>query len=93
MSTYSWLEWLFFFFFYSFFGWCFESAYVSIKKKHFVNRGFIRGPLLPLYGSGAIMMLVVSIPFKNSQISQNQAVFERNGNHQHHNRAAAVQRQ
>lgn len=68
MSTYSWLEWLFFFFFYSFFGWCFESTYVSLKKRHFVNRGFIRGPLLPLYGSGAIMMLVVSIPFQNSLI-------------------------
>ena len=30
------------------------------------NRGFMRGPFLPLYGSGAIMMLVVSIPFQGS---------------------------
>lgn len=66
MQDYSWIQWLFFFFFYSFFGWCFESAYVSLKKKHFVNRGFIRGPFLPLYGSGAIMMLVVSIPFRDN---------------------------
>ena len=30
------VQWLFFFYFYCFFGWCFESAYVSIKEKHFV---------------------------------------------------------
>lgn len=68
MYGYSWIQWLFFFFFYSFFGWCFESAYVSLKKKHFVNRGFIRGPFLPLYGSGAVMMLVVSMPFRDNLI-------------------------
>lgn len=66
MYHYSWIQWLFFFFFYSFFGWCYESAYVSIKDKKLVNRGFIRGPFLPLYGTGAIMMLVVSMPFQDN---------------------------
>ena len=64
MFQYTIVQWLFFFYFYCFFGWCFESAYVSIKEKHFVNRGFMKGPFLPLYGSGAIMMLVVSKPFE-----------------------------
>lgn len=63
---YTWIQWLFFFFFYCFFGWCFESAYVSLKSKKPVNRGFIRGPFLPLYGTGALMMLIVSMPFRNS---------------------------
>ena len=65
MYNYSVSQWLFFFYFYCFFGWCFESTYVSLKQKpiHFVNRGFMRGPYLPLYGTGAIMMLVVSAPF------------------------------
>ncbi len=63
MFNYQPLQWLFLFFFYSLFGWCFESAYVSIMEKHMVNRGFMRGPFLPLYGCGGIMMLVVSKPY------------------------------
>lgn len=66
MYSYSMAQWLFFFYFYCFFGWCFESAFVSVKNRNFVNRGFMRGPFLPLYGSGAIMMLVVSMPFSNN---------------------------
>jgi len=58
------MQWLFLFYFYCFCGWCIESAYVSIKSKELVNRGFMRGPFLPLYGSGGIMMLVVSAPFQ-----------------------------
>lgn len=66
MYSYTAIQWLFFFYFYSFFGWCFESTYVSIKKRKPVNRGFLRGPFLPLYGSGGIMMLVVSMPFQDN---------------------------
>ena len=58
-------QWLLFFFIYCFFGWIFESTYVSLCKHRFVNRGFMRGPFLPLYGSGAILMLFVSIPVEN----------------------------
>ncbi|HJA92796.1 MAG TPA: hypothetical protein H9717_06725 [Candidatus Eisenbergiella merdipullorum] len=68
MYHYTAAQWLFFFFFYSFFGWCFESAYVSISKRKFVNRGFIRGPFLPLYGSGAIMMLLVAGPVRDDLV-------------------------
>lgn len=68
MYSYSIIQWLFFFYFYCFFGWCFESAYVSIKSRKLTNRGFMRGPFLPIYGSGAIMMLVVSMPFQDNLI-------------------------
>ena len=51
-----------------FFGWIFESAYVSLKKGCLVNRGFLRLPMLPLYGTGAVMMLWVSLPVKDSLI-------------------------
>ncbi len=66
MLHYTAVQWLFFFYFYCFFGWVFESAFVSVKSRHFVNRGFMRGPYLPIYGSGAIMMLVVSMPFQDN---------------------------
>lgn len=66
MYTYAWYHWITFFFFYCFFGWMFESAYVSLKSGHFVNRGFLRLPMLPLYGTGAVMMLWVSLPVKNN---------------------------
>lgn len=65
---YTWIQWLFFFFLYCFLGWCFESAYVSLLEKKPVNRGFIRGPFLPLYGTGALMMLIVSMPFQDSLV-------------------------
>lgn len=68
MIYYKTFQWLFFFYFYCFCGWCFESAYVSLKSRKLVNRGFMRGPFLPLYGSGAIMMLVVSMPFQDNVI-------------------------
>lgn len=64
MYSYSIIEWLSFFYFYCFAGWCFESAYVSVKSRKLTNRGFMRGPFLPIYGSGAIMMLIVSMPFR-----------------------------
>lgn len=66
MYTYAWYHWLTFFYIYCFFGWIFESTYVSLKQHHFVNRGFLRLPMLPLYGTGAVMMLWVSLPVKDN---------------------------
>lgn len=42
------------FFLYSFFGWIYESILVSIQKRALVNRGFLNGPLIPIYGFGAV---------------------------------------
>ncbi len=63
MFSYTMTQWVALFLFYCFFGWCFESIYVSIRSKKLINRGFMRGPFLPLYGTGAIMMILVSKPF------------------------------
>lgn len=63
---YTIVQWFLFFYIYCFFGWCFESTYVSIRKRHLVNRGFMRGPYLPLYGFGASLLLAVSIPVSYS---------------------------
>lgn len=64
--SYSVLQWLLFFYIYCFIGWCFESAYVSLKKRRFVNRGFLKLPMLPIYGSGAIAILIVTIPVRDN---------------------------
>ena len=66
MYHYTIIQWMFFFYLYCFLGWCFESAYVSICQRRLTNRGFLRGPFLPIYGSGATMMLVVSSPFQDN---------------------------
>lgn len=68
MFDYTVIQWMFFFYLYSFMGWCFESAYVSISDRKLTNRGFLRGPFLPIYGCGAIMMLVVSMPFRDNLV-------------------------
>lgn len=64
MYQYTWYQWLFIFYLYCFLGWIFESSYVSLKERRPVNRGFLRLPLLPLYGTGAVMMLWVSLPLR-----------------------------
>jgi uncharacterized membrane protein len=58
-------QWVLFFFFYCLCGWVWESCYVSIRQRRWVNRGFLHGPLLPIYGSGAILILLFTLPVRN----------------------------
>lgn len=64
MYNYQLQQWLVFFFIYCFLGWCWESAYVSARKRQWVNRGFLKGPFLPIYGSGALAVLVATLPVR-----------------------------
>ncbi len=64
MYHYNLQEWLLFFFIYSFLGWCWESCYVSAKKHQWVNRGFMKGPFLPIYGFGALSVLIATLPVR-----------------------------
>lgn len=41
-----------YFFTYGFLGWCVEVAFASVKDQTFVNRGFLNGPICPIYGVG-----------------------------------------
>ncbi|MDE6363930.1 MAG: putative ABC transporter permease [Lachnospiraceae bacterium] len=61
---YTFSTWLFFFYFYCFLGWIWETCYVSVLKAKWVNRGFMRGPFLPIYGSGAVVVLIFTLPFR-----------------------------
>lgn len=68
LYSYSFIQWLLFFYIYCFIGWCIESTIVSFNSKRFVNRGFVRGPILPIYGFGAIVILFVTIPVGDNPI-------------------------
>ena len=47
------------FLFYSFVGWVYESILVSCQERRLVNRGFLNGPLCPIYGTGAVLGIAV----------------------------------
>ena len=50
---------------YSFIGWLIETIYCSIPARKFVYRGFLMGPVCPIYGFGALSVLLVLSPFSN----------------------------
>lgn len=60
---YSYL-WVFFLF--SFLGWCSEVIFAAIRQKRFVNRGFLNGPLCPIYGLGVVLIDALLRPFGDS---------------------------
>ncbi len=51
MYTYLWC-----FFIFAFLGWCGEVVFAAIVEKRFVNRGFLNGPLCPIYGFGVVLI-------------------------------------
>ena len=65
MLDYTVLDYIFYFFFYSFIGWFFESCYCSIRPKKWVNRGFLRGPICPIYGTGGLVMMICLLPLRH----------------------------
>ncbi len=63
---YSQAQWLWCFFLYCFLGWIWECLYVSAIKRQWINRGFLYGPLIPIYGFGAITVLWITLPVRES---------------------------
>ena len=52
-------QWVLWFVAYSFMGWVYESIICSIAQKKFINRGFLNGPLCPVYGFGALVCILL----------------------------------
>lgn len=50
---------------YSFLGWIYESVFVSIKNRGWVNRGFLNGPIIPIYGAGATIVYLFIAPVQS----------------------------
>lgn len=47
-----------YFFIYAFLGWCLETFYAFTVFGHFVKRGFLLGPICPIYGFGAVLLII-----------------------------------
>lgn len=58
MDSYNVYQLLWIFFVYSFIGWCGEAAMAAVHRHKFVNRGFVSGPICPVYGAGAAAVAV-----------------------------------
>lgn len=75
MYSYSLTQWVLFFFTYCFFGWIWECFYVSVthawkdKKWKFINRGFLHGPLIPIYGFASITILLATIRLREDTLA------------------------
>lgn len=57
---------IYFFAFYSFAGWCIEVLYYFKNEHRFVNRGFLYGPFCPIYGFGAVFLVIFLDSYKNN---------------------------
>ena len=54
---------------YSFLGWVWESFFYSLWDKHrIVNRGFMVGPYIPIYGSGALIDILLLSGLKDKPV-------------------------
>lgn len=57
---------LWIFFLYAFLGWCTEVSYAALRTGKFVNRGFLNGPVCPIYGCGVVVVLAGLEPLKGN---------------------------
>ena len=54
------------FIFYSFLGWCYEVIKNLVTSKKMINRGFLIGPWIPIYGVGAVILIFTLRYFKKN---------------------------
>ena len=60
---YPFLESYTMFFIYSFIGWIVEVIYYGVTEGRFINRGFLAGPMCPVYGIGFYAAIWLFNPF------------------------------
>ena len=56
-----------YFFMCSFIGWIMEMIYGYMVFGYFVDRGFLYGPMCPIYGYGAVLMVLIAEWMKNKK--------------------------
>ena len=64
--SYSFTQLLWLFFIYGFAGWCVEVIFHAANKGIFINRGFLIGPICPIYGYGLVAVILALTPIKDN---------------------------
>lgn len=59
------MNYILLFFIYGFMGWIIEVIYTFITDKRLVNRGFLIGPICPIYGAGCVLLILLLDSYKN----------------------------
>ncbi|MDD4414077.1 MAG: putative ABC transporter permease [Oscillospiraceae bacterium] len=59
------VEMVLYFFTYSFCGWLLETVLCSIQERRFINRGFLGGPICPIYGSAVLLIFIILMPVRD----------------------------
>ena len=59
-------QYIWVFFIYAFIGWCIEVIFHAVSEGRFLNRGFLNGPVCPIYGFGVLIVALCLSPVKNN---------------------------
>lgn len=59
---------LYYFFIFAVLGWILETIYSFIVLGHFTSRGFLYGPICPIYGFGGLIMIIFLNPLKKKPV-------------------------
>ena len=63
------LTYFLYFIIYSIIGWFIETIFVMYQTKKFVDRGFLIGPYIPIYGVGSILMILYLTQYKDNVVT------------------------
>lgn len=61
-------KYIIYFFIYAFLGWTLETVYSYISLGYFNNRGFLIGPICPIYGFGMLILIIWLSRYKNNKL-------------------------
>lgn len=59
-------QYIWVFFIYAFIGWCIEVIFHAVSEGRFLNRGFLNGPICPIYGFGVLAVALCLTPVKDN---------------------------
>jgi uncharacterized membrane protein len=65
----SFFYWFLLFFIYGIIGYLIETVGCSVAQKRFVNRGFLFGPYLPIWGFGALLITLLLTRFEGNYLT------------------------